>query len=473
MRKILQGLGVSQGKVRGRVTIIHTPEDFNKFSEGDILVTKITSPDMVLLMEKAAGIICDVGGMTSHPSIVSREMGIPCIVSAKSVKTGKSATEVLKEGMFIEMCGQSGEINLIEDEKWIDEFLEAVGDGLAGMDFSTFKPIDCFEMFPLYAREGTARLLTIIEKASEHDPFIIAQQMHSPSVIRVEMLLALVKARLAKADKSTLLKIAEFYHSLLQGICLEDHYAKNGKNLIHTKEQVSKIIGDFKVADQETAKTLGKLSNVCYHLAYSLYSDINPQICYDHFGPYDLSDVYGKGHSLVVKQFQNLKPVELWGDKVKDIPFNKIRVYCVYKDVGFSVDNASHTHYQGNIISGLQYFGVEIDGQFVDDISLIIDSIHELSLKSIEMWRALTNLEFENAKIKFLEQRCYNYIYLCAKVGMDWRPTPLMLEAVKAKPLATNFWPTFKDRKEAISFWKRFIDPRVGESEMRSSPDSL
>ncbi len=113
MEKILQGLGVSQGKVRGRVKIVRTPEDFGKFSEGDILVTKITNPNMVILMGKAAGIICNIGGMTSHPSIVSREMGTPCIVSAKGVKTEQSATEILRDGMFIEMCGQSGEVHVI------------------------------------------------------------------------------------------------------------------------------------------------------------------------------------------------------------------------------------------------------------------------------------------------------------------------------------------------------------------------
>ncbi len=116
MEKILQGLGVSQGKTRGKVKIINKIEDFNKFSEGDILVTKITDPNMVMLMGKAIGIICDIGGMTSHPSIVSREMGIPCIVSTKCIKTEKSATEILKDGMIVEMCGTSGEVHLIGDK---------------------------------------------------------------------------------------------------------------------------------------------------------------------------------------------------------------------------------------------------------------------------------------------------------------------------------------------------------------------
>jgi len=349
--------------------------------------------------------------------------------------------------------------------KWIDEFLEAVSKGLAGMDFSTLKPIDCFEMFPLYAQEGHKRLLKIIETASKQDLKEIADRMHSPSVIRVEMLFALVKARLAKTDKNTLLKIAEFYNALLQEICLEDHYAKNGKNLIHTQEQVSKIAGNLKVADSETAKILGKLSNACYHLAYALYSDINPQICYDSFGPYDVSDIFGKGHILVIKQFQNLKPVELWGDKVKDIPFDKIKLHCVYKDVEFSVDNASHTQYKGDVINGLKYFGVEVDGQFVDDLFLIKEATDTIGIKSVEIWQALTNLDFESGKVKFLEQRCYNYVHLCKRLGLDWRPTNEMLEAVKRKPLAKGFWPVLEAESGAL-FWSILIDPRVDTKEL-------
>ena len=104
MKKILEGMGVSKGKVKGRARIIKDFDDHKNFNEGDILITRLTSPDMVPIMNKAAGIICDMGGLTSHPSIVSREMGIPCIVNAKR------ATELIKEGNLIQMCGESGEI---------------------------------------------------------------------------------------------------------------------------------------------------------------------------------------------------------------------------------------------------------------------------------------------------------------------------------------------------------------------------
>ena len=114
MQLIARGLGVSNGRVKGTVRIVTGFEDFNKFNEGDILVTHLTSPTMVPMMNKAAGIICNIGWLTSHPSIVSREMGIPCIVSAKDV-SGKLVTDVLKDDMVVEMDGETGEIFMIGD----------------------------------------------------------------------------------------------------------------------------------------------------------------------------------------------------------------------------------------------------------------------------------------------------------------------------------------------------------------------
>lgn len=114
MQPIAKGLGVSKGKASGKVRIIKNFDDHAKFKEGDILVTRLTDPTMTVIMGKASGIICDMGGLTSHPSVLSREMGIPCIVSAKCVQTEKPVTEILKDGQEIEMCGDKGEIRIKE-----------------------------------------------------------------------------------------------------------------------------------------------------------------------------------------------------------------------------------------------------------------------------------------------------------------------------------------------------------------------
>lgn len=102
MKLIIKGLGVSSGQVTGKVKIINSLQKNPLFNEGDILVTRITDPTMVNLMARAGAIICDIGGMTSHPSIVSREMGTPCVVATKK------ATKVLKNGMRVRVDGTKG-----------------------------------------------------------------------------------------------------------------------------------------------------------------------------------------------------------------------------------------------------------------------------------------------------------------------------------------------------------------------------
>lgn len=352
--------------------------------------------------------------------------------------------------------------------QWVDDFLDAVVKGFAGMDFGIkFKPIDCFEIFPLYAKEGVDRILNILENAKNQDMKELASKIHSPSVLRIEMFLVLIKAKLANVDEEKLVQIAEFYNSLLRTLCLEDYYAKDGKNIIHTKKEIKQFIDNLKVADPKIAEELGRLSNSCYHLAYGLYSDNNPQICYENFGPYDVSDEFGEGHILVIKQFQNLKPIELWGSKIEDLPYDKIRVYCVYKDLIFFMDAASHANFEGDLISGLKHFAVEIDGRVIGDLSEVRQATEKIGLKAMEMWSHLTGLDFETAKKKYLEQRCYNYVSLCKVLGIDWRPTKEMLEAVKDKQLAKGYWPEFSVPESETAFWRLLIDPRVGNEKLK------
>jgi len=103
-KTILQGIGASIGVAAGTVRIIHSPAEINKVQQGEVLVTEMTTPDYVPAMRRACAIVTDAGGKTSHAAIVSREMGIPCVVG-----TGK-ATALLKTGQMITVDGHEGVI---------------------------------------------------------------------------------------------------------------------------------------------------------------------------------------------------------------------------------------------------------------------------------------------------------------------------------------------------------------------------
>ena len=99
---ILRGETASAGVYSGMVRIVHDPSELNKIQKGDILVTRMTTPDMVPAMQRAGAIITDEGGMTCHAAIVSREMGTPCIVGTEH------ATEVLRDGEIVTVHASRG-----------------------------------------------------------------------------------------------------------------------------------------------------------------------------------------------------------------------------------------------------------------------------------------------------------------------------------------------------------------------------
>ena len=99
---ILKGQGASPGLATGHVKIVSSPKQIGKVKKGDVLVAKMTSPDYVPAMKLASAIVTDEGGVTSHAAIVSRELGMPCVVGTKS------ATSKLKDGMVVTISGKEG-----------------------------------------------------------------------------------------------------------------------------------------------------------------------------------------------------------------------------------------------------------------------------------------------------------------------------------------------------------------------------
>ncbi len=102
MDVILKGIAASMGISSGAVNIIHSHAEIEKIKKGDVLVTEMTTPDFVPAMRKASAIVTDTGGRTCHAAIVSRELGIPCVVGCGT------ATHDLKKGQVITVDGKKG-----------------------------------------------------------------------------------------------------------------------------------------------------------------------------------------------------------------------------------------------------------------------------------------------------------------------------------------------------------------------------
>lgn len=112
---LVSGLGASPGIAAGATRIVDKLDQLDKVSEGDVIVTEMTTPDMVPAMKRAAGIVTDEGGMTSHAAIVSRELGVPAVVGAGD------ATATLADDQHITIDGDKGSVTAgtpdVEEER--------------------------------------------------------------------------------------------------------------------------------------------------------------------------------------------------------------------------------------------------------------------------------------------------------------------------------------------------------------------
>ena len=106
----LSGIGSSPGTASGTVRIIDKLDNLDKVETGDIIVTEMTTPDMVPAMKRAAGLVTDQGGMTSHAAIVSRELGVPAVVGTDD------ATGRLRDGQTVTIDGEMGTVQVGEIE---------------------------------------------------------------------------------------------------------------------------------------------------------------------------------------------------------------------------------------------------------------------------------------------------------------------------------------------------------------------
>ena len=101
---LLRGLAASPGVATGRVRVLTSTAESATLLPGEVLVAKMTSPDWVPIMRRAAAIVTDAGGMTSHAAIVSRELGVPCVVGTRT------ATRTLHDGTLVTVNGRDGTV---------------------------------------------------------------------------------------------------------------------------------------------------------------------------------------------------------------------------------------------------------------------------------------------------------------------------------------------------------------------------
>ena len=172
-RVIVTGLSVGSAAVAGRVSIIETADDIGRFVEGSVLVTRTTDPDWVPIMKRAAAIVTDHGGRTSHAAIVSRELGLPAIVGCGN------ATHVLHDEQDVTVSCAGGEEGVVTDGiakvKVVEETLESLPDTRTQVMLNLANPTAALRWWRLPVDGvGLARMEFVINNVVRVHPMALA-----------------------------------------------------------------------------------------------------------------------------------------------------------------------------------------------------------------------------------------------------------------------------------------------------------
>ncbi|NMT63899.1 phosphoenolpyruvate synthase [Marinobacter orientalis] len=169
-----RGVAIGESIAAGRVRVLDSPKEIDRFEDGDVLVTERTDPDWGPVMKRAMAIITDHGGRTSHAAIVSRELGVPAVVG-----TG-SGTRDLKDGQEVTVsCAEGSEGRIYEgileyEEKDIDT--EDLPEAPVELMINLAAPDAAFRWWRLPVRGvGLARMEFIINNVIKIHPLALAR----------------------------------------------------------------------------------------------------------------------------------------------------------------------------------------------------------------------------------------------------------------------------------------------------------
>ncbi len=168
--ELVRGLAASTGTVTGAVRVLRSPHDGALLQKGEVLVAAMTNPDWVPTMRRAAAVVTDGGGVTCHAAIITRELGVPCVVGTRN------ATTVLHDGDMVTVDGHRGVV------------FAAVA---TSSDSAVTTPrVDTSSRLTVSAPEALATRIYVNLAMAEHAEEVAAQPVDGVGLLRAEFMIA-------------------------------------------------------------------------------------------------------------------------------------------------------------------------------------------------------------------------------------------------------------------------------------------
>jgi len=328
---------------------------------------------------------------------------------------------------------------------WINEFAKGSFSLYSGNTISAFQPLDFFHFYGLWYDLWLERVITAMEKIdAEHKSYTeLRDVLPTPSNIRA-LIQKAIPAYIGSdhSKKELYARYTNFMARMLMEACPEDPFGFT-KTPLHKPAELGEIIKNtaWKAATPTEARMIGKLITATGSLVHGLYNDVVTDFAWDAYGPYDNQEMANQKYTLLIRNFPDLQPDLSW-PKELEASISNLQIYQLYQDVDWVIGCVGcHTIVKsGNPITGLKYYSIIANGKQLnnEEVNKLID---ELGMKAEKIYSEIRKKDFEQLKQMVMLQECYQLKALFDKVGMDWKPTPEMLAAIKNKPLQEGILP--------------------------------
>ena len=357
-------------------------------------------------------------------------------------------------------------INSHEAEDQIDLFLQAIEEIFTGMNPKTFWPLNGGQIdayFDVIEALDMYDLLTNLKKTESLQT--ISSMLPPPDALRLFLehnaIIGLKVAKKLNIRAITTKEIIDYVNLLFEILSHKvknDPFCLDGKNLILTNEELEEKLAapDWDIPSSEQKKEIANLIVQTNNLCYSLYYDIFMAGGFYIHGPYPTTTEFGKDTILLIREYHNLQPKDIWSDI--QFPHKKIRVEGVYKHLDIKINFANHPLSTTSIGDKLIAYRLFIDDKktTLDKLPELFSKIQETTTTQTKKINSLSNLDKVR---KGVEIAFYLFKEFRESQEKDWKP-PITVEQT-IKQFGEKFIEQFKYNEiPKLEHWKKLFDPR-------------
>lgn len=346
----------------------------------------------------------------------------------------------------------------------IDKFLKAIEESYQGINVKTSWPLngaqvdsyfDVDEALDMYYRLNKLRETKSVKEIADlmPPPDMIRLFLQHNGIIGLKVAKTIGVANIPKEDR---LEYVNFLFNILEKKVRGDIFCLDGKNILFDNVEIKDLIKNLKkVEGRDEQRSVAGLIVSANNWCYSLYYDLFMTAGFYLHGPYDVSEKFGEGAILVIREYHDLNPKDLWPDL--EMPYKKMRILCVYKNLDLKINFVNHPITKESIADKLVAYKVFLDNfgvgvSEVEPLDSLFDELREKQTKRVNNLADLDKVR-KGAEIAF-----YFFKELRASMGDDWRPTKDIEKTIQK--FGTEFIEKFRHSKPGLEHWKRIMDPR-------------